>query len=211
MIQDSEKLALLRQMELLQGIDTADVELIAQQMTDEFYTDGDVVVREGDPGDRMFLLLTGTMHVYVERDDKVITYARLRAGQCFGEMALIESAPRSATVQAEASSHCFTLSRQGFLDLLNDHPNISPLGTSMTRCWRQTADLAPVGLCWRDVFPPCQRGNYSGDSELPNKLCCNWASLSMHTATSPGLRKFSLSISFRVSSRPRIGNTLSVG
>ena len=126
MIQDSEKLALLRQVELLQGIDTADVELIAQQMTDEFYTDGDVVVREGDPGDRMFLLLTGTMHVYVERDDKVITYARLRAGQCFGEMALIESAPRSATVQAEASSHCLTLSRQGFLDLLNDHPNISP-------------------------------------------------------------------------------------
>ena len=125
MIQDSEKLTLLRQVELLQGIDTAEVELIAQQMTDEFYTDGDVVVREGDPGDRMFLLLTGTMHVYVERDGNVITYARLQAGQCFGEMALIEGAPRSATVQAEAPSHCLTLSRRGFLELLSQDPNIA--------------------------------------------------------------------------------------
>ena len=125
MIQDSEKLTMLSQVELLQGIDTAEVELIAQRMTVEFYTAGDVVVREGDPGDRMFLLLTGTMHVYVERDGKIITYARLQAGQWFGEMALIEDAPRSATVQAESPSQCLTLYRQGFLDLLNHHPNIA--------------------------------------------------------------------------------------
>ena len=65
------------------------------------------------------------MHVYVERDGNIITYSRLYPGECFGEMALIEGAPRSATVQAEEPSRCLTLSRQGFSDLLIHKPDIA--------------------------------------------------------------------------------------
>ena len=111
MIQDDKKLVLLRHAEFFHGVDTSEMQLIAEQMTEQSYADGDVVVREGDPGDRMYLLVTGTMHVYVERDSKIITYSRLQAGECFGEMALIDGAPRSATVQAETPSFCLTLSK----------------------------------------------------------------------------------------------------
>ena len=125
MTQQDEKLSLLRHVEFFQGMDTAELKLIAQQMTEMSYKDGEVVVREGDPGDRMFLLMTGAMQVQVEREGNTITYGKLQAGECFGEMALIEGAPRSAMVKAEAPSMCLTLSREDFLDLLNRHPNIA--------------------------------------------------------------------------------------
>ena len=125
MVDYETKLAMLRQVEFFRGLDTADMELVAQQMTDQLYADGDVVVREGDPGDQMFLLITGTMHVYVKREGKVITYSRLQSGECFGEMALIEDAPRSATVQAEGQSLCPRISNRDFLQLLQRHPHIS--------------------------------------------------------------------------------------
>ncbi len=125
MVTDSKQLALLRQVELFRGIDATELQLIAREMAEQSYKDGDVLFREGEPGDRLFLLLTGTMHVYVERDGKTITYSRLEAGEFFGEMALIEATPRSATVQAEAPSVCLTLSRQSFLDLLQRYPNIA--------------------------------------------------------------------------------------
>ena len=122
MVQADERSQLLREVELFRDIDASELQLIVQQMKEESYADRQVVFREGDPGDRLFILLEGTMHIYVNRENQVITYNRLQAGECFGEMALIENTPRSATVQAEAPSMCLTLSRQGFLDLLSNHP-----------------------------------------------------------------------------------------
>ena len=77
MTQQDEKLSLLRHVECFQGMDTAELKLIAQQMTEMSYKDGEVVVREGDPGDRMFLLMTGAMQVQVEREGNTITYGKL--------------------------------------------------------------------------------------------------------------------------------------
>ena len=124
MIEANEKITLLRQVEFFQGMDADELKLIAQEMTERSYTDGEVLFREGDPGDRFFLLLSGTMHVYVERHGNIITYSQLEAGEFFGEMALIESTPRTATVRAESPSVCLTLSRDSFLDLLQRKPHI---------------------------------------------------------------------------------------
>jgi uncharacterized circularly permuted ATP-grasp superfamily protein len=121
---DDETLTLLQQVKLFHGIDPAELYLIAQHLSEQVYAAGDVVFREGDPADRLFLLLTGTAHVYVERDGKAITYNRLQAGECFGEMALLEETTRSATVQAEAPTRCLTLSKQDFLALLQRQPRI---------------------------------------------------------------------------------------
>lgn len=125
MAQHNELVTLLRQTEIFQGVDAPELQLITQQMTERSYNAGTVVFHEGDAGDRLFVILTGTMHVYVEREGKTITYAVMRAGECFGEMALIEDVPRSATVQAEAPAHCLTLSKQGFLDLIQRQPQIA--------------------------------------------------------------------------------------
>ncbi len=119
---DNQRLSSMREVELFRDIDPAELQIIAEKMQEQSFENREVVFREGDPGDRLFILLQGTMHVYVTRESKVITYNRLQPGECFGEMALIENVPRSATVQAEAPSMCLTLSRQDFLELLNNYP-----------------------------------------------------------------------------------------
>lgn len=115
----------LRQVALFQGVPGDDLRRIAHRMREHAFAAGKVVFREGEPGDRLFLVLTGQMHVYVERAGATITYARLHAGECFGEMALLDEAPRSATVQADAPSRCLTLAKEDFLALLASHPQIA--------------------------------------------------------------------------------------
>jgi CRP/FNR family cyclic AMP-dependent transcriptional regulator len=142
MAQHNELVTLLRQIELFQGVDIPELSLISQQMTAQSYDAGAVVFHEGDMGDRLFVILTGIMHVYVERQGKTITYALMHAGECFGEMALIEDAPRSATVRAEAPAHCLTLSKQGFLNLIQRHPQIAlTIMKSLCQRLRHTNEL----------------------------------------------------------------------
>ena len=120
-----KKVSLIQRIGLFNDVESAELMPIAQQMTEKTYQDGEVVFLEGEPGDRLYLIAEGNMHVYVEREGSIITYDHLQTGECFGEMALVEDAPRSATVRSEGLSLCHTLSKEAFLDLLDRNPNIA--------------------------------------------------------------------------------------
>ncbi len=125
MVQQDKRVSLIQRIGLFNCVEPAELKPIAQQMTETTYGDGEVVFLEGDPGDRLYLIFAGNMHVYVEREGRIITYDHLQMGECFGEMALVEDAPRSATVKSEGTSLCLTLSKEEFLDLLDRNPNIA--------------------------------------------------------------------------------------
>ena len=125
MVSVEERVSLIQQIGLLQSVDPTELQRIAQQMTESTFEDGDVVFHEYEPGDRLYLIFAGNMHVYVERESSIITYGHLQVGACFGEMALLEDAPRSATVKSEGASLCLTLSKEEFLDLMNRNPNMA--------------------------------------------------------------------------------------
>ena len=125
MIELDQKVSLLDEVSLFQGLDNADLRMIAGRVFEASFEEGQTVFREGEVGDRLYILLDGTMHVFVERDGNVITYDRLTGGECFGEMALLDDSPRSATVEAETASSCITLSKPDFLSLLYVQPSIA--------------------------------------------------------------------------------------
>ena len=75
---------------------------------------GEVIVKEGDRGDELFIVLSGT--VRVARGES--TLLEIGAGEAFGEMALIRSMPRSATVTAVEPSELIALRRQDFFEIL---------------------------------------------------------------------------------------------
>jgi serine/threonine protein phosphatase PrpC len=80
--------------------------------------DGEVVIREGDKGDELFIVLEG--QVRVSRGEQTLTH--FGPGEHFGEMALIRSVPRSATVTAVGSAELVVIRRADFFEILRkDH------------------------------------------------------------------------------------------
>jgi serine/threonine protein phosphatase PrpC len=78
--------------------------------------EGQDVVREGDPGDALYVLLEGSATV----SKGGVEVARLRAGRHFGEMALIDNQPRSATVTAAADIAVIRIDRDAFYRVLRE-------------------------------------------------------------------------------------------
>ena len=71
-------------------------------MTEKYFTKNEVIFREGERGESFFLISEGTVGIYVNYgSDDQQKLAELKKDQCFGEMAVIESYPRSATAVAE--------------------------------------------------------------------------------------------------------------
>src|SRR5215472_1254809 len=88
---------------------------VMQAVEVRVYDDDQTVIREGERGDELFIVLAGT--VRVSRGSQVLT--RLGAGEHFGEMALIRSVPRSATVAAETGgAELIAIRRADFFEIL---------------------------------------------------------------------------------------------
>jgi serine/threonine protein phosphatase PrpC len=85
------------------------------------YDDGAVVIREGDKGDELFIVLSGKVNV--SRGGETLT--RLGAGEHFGEMALIRAVPRSATVTSDGGAELIIIRRTDFFELLRSEHEIA--------------------------------------------------------------------------------------
>ncbi len=79
------------------------------------------VIKEGDRGDELFIVLQGI--VRVSRGGETLT--RLGVGEHFGEMALIRSVPRSATVTSDGAAELISIRRQDFFEILRKEHEIS--------------------------------------------------------------------------------------
>lgn len=85
------------------------------------YAADEAIVREGSTGTAFYIVLSGRARV--ERDGSVI--GQLGAGDFFGELALIEEHPRSATVVASEETDCLLFPAWEFTALLEEHPEIA--------------------------------------------------------------------------------------
>jgi CRP-like cAMP-binding protein len=82
-----------------------------------------VVVHEGDPGDRLFVIASGEVRAC--RDYSKVTeveLARLGPGECFGEMCILDTLPRSATIQTTNDSTLYALEAAAFYELQRAQP-----------------------------------------------------------------------------------------
>jgi CRP-like cAMP-binding protein len=95
----------LRDVRLFQAFSDADRAALARALRERSLRKGQILLREGDGGDEMFLVRHGTIVV-----SKAVTgpveqvVARMGPGEFFGEMSLFQHAPRSATIQADATT-----------------------------------------------------------------------------------------------------------
>lgn len=84
-----------------------------------FVAKGTLVMREGDPANNAYLIQSGRVSVFTQREDRKVELARLDAGDIFGEMALIFDEPRSASVIALDDVTLIAITRKIFKHKLN--------------------------------------------------------------------------------------------
>jgi MFS family permease len=109
--QPGPELALLRQVPFFGPLPFAIVEHLASELQSETYEPGDVIVRDGEPGERFYMITDGRVRVY--KDGKELR--QMGTGESFGEIALLRMVPRTATVIAMSGLQARTLTRAEFL------------------------------------------------------------------------------------------------
>jgi ATP-binding cassette, subfamily B, bacterial len=109
--------ARLRAIPLFSEVDEATLNELAGQFVAEFRDAGQVVVAQGEPGDRFYVVVRGRVSASVERDGQVVRSV-LQEGDYFGEIALLMGVPRTATVRTLTPCLFLTLARRQFLRML---------------------------------------------------------------------------------------------
>lgn len=117
----SQKIDVLKTVPLFGDLNQRQLNAIARHTDESEIAAGRVLLRQGEVGQEMLVLLEGRARV--ERDGKVV--AHLGPGDVAGEMALIDGKPRSATVITEEPCRCLVMMRREFMPLLDSVPGLS--------------------------------------------------------------------------------------
>ena len=114
------KVERLSQVQLFSACSKRDLSRIAVLAEEIEVPRGRVLMRQGDPGREAFVIAEGRAKATIRGKRS----AKLGPGECFGEMALLHSAPRSATVTAESDMQLFVLGSRQFSALIEEVPAV---------------------------------------------------------------------------------------
>ena len=112
---------LLRSVDLFTGLKKRDLGKVAATLKEIRFPEGEVVTAEGDLDSRFYVIAEGEARVTVNGRRRAL----LSTGDYFGEIALIDGGPRSATITAETPLRTFTLAPWNFKPLLKENPDIA--------------------------------------------------------------------------------------
>jgi CRP-like cAMP-binding protein len=120
----------LRGIKLLAGLSSSQLEDVSRRLSPIRFRQGEVIIREGDPGYEMYFIEAGRVSVVRGSGPNALLLAELGAGDLFGEMALLTGKPRSATVTALSDLDLWSMPQADFDELVAAHPN---LGLALSR------------------------------------------------------------------------------
>jgi hypothetical protein len=112
------ELALLRSIPPFAPLGPAELESLARELRRVEAAPGEELVREGEPGDLFYVVADGELEVSVQQR----AVRALGRGEWFGEIALLRSVPRTATVTARTEARLYALARESFLAAVAAHP-----------------------------------------------------------------------------------------
>ncbi|MCW2601309.1 MAG: Crp/FNR family transcriptional regulator [Frankiales bacterium] len=142
----AEVLMALRHVDLFAGLDELVLAQIASVARPREFDKGELLCVEGDVGDALLLLVRGSVTVFrTSPDGERAALAVVEPPQVLGEVALLDGAPRSASVEATAPTVVLSLSRAEFFGLLRHQPAVleplmRQLGAMVRRLTEQAAD-----------------------------------------------------------------------
>ncbi|MGP8049105.1 MAG: cyclic nucleotide-binding domain-containing protein [Desulfobaccales bacterium] len=126
-----EDAAFLRRIFLFQDLEDGELEQVLSRTRPRKFPAGQVIIQEGDPGDSLFIMVSGEVEItkrltlVLDEDtpkERVMIRLKAEDGVYFGEMSLLESDPRSATVTALSDCRLLELYQKDFLELVRNDP-----------------------------------------------------------------------------------------
>ncbi len=126
-----EDAAFFRKIFLFQDLDDRELEQILSRTLPREFPAGRVIIQEGDPGDSLYIMVSGEVEItkqltlVLDEDtpkERVMIRLKAEDGVYFGEMSLLESDPRSATVTALSDCRLLELYQKDFLELVRNDP-----------------------------------------------------------------------------------------
>ncbi|MEK7686402.1 MAG: cyclic nucleotide-binding domain-containing protein [Verrucomicrobiota bacterium] len=115
----------LRRVKIFAGMSDEQLGRFVQFMEVQQARQWSQIVRQGEPGDAMYLVLEGEVRVRLMIDDKETILTTLLAGEFFGEIALFDHGPRSADVIANFDTTLLKISAAAFYKLASDAPDLA--------------------------------------------------------------------------------------
>jgi CRP-like cAMP-binding protein len=116
--------AILRQQPLFGCLSDAQLDALLPRGQVAHFGRGETLIRQGDNGDSMFILVNGEAGVMVEAGGELQPVASLHSGDCFGEMSLLTGEPRRATVRALADCDVVEIRKAVLARSLKENPEL---------------------------------------------------------------------------------------
>jgi CRP-like cAMP-binding protein len=116
----------LRKSFLFRGLSNDALDALAQKVRARTVPEGSVLMRRGDTGDSLFMISEGWFKIVTQdANGEELIINKTGPGETIGEMALVDEAPRSATVIAISDAKVFELKKDAFQEILNQRPDVA--------------------------------------------------------------------------------------
>jgi CRP-like cAMP-binding protein len=120
-----ETIIFLKGVPIFQRVDAEGLRRLAERAEEKIAEAGSIIVRENEIGEIMYIIKRGRVEVFNESGGKKNTIAVLGEKAFFGEMAILEEAPRSASVKALEDSVLITIDKDSFRYSVYEYPDIA--------------------------------------------------------------------------------------
>ncbi|MFD1327597.1 cyclic nucleotide-binding domain-containing protein [Mycoplana ramosa] len=120
-----DEVQMLRRVPLFAGVEPTKLKLLAFTSDRVSYAAGEILFRQGDRGDAAYVILTGKADILVEAPGGQIKVAQVEDNSIVGEIAILCDVSRTATVKAATDLEALRISKEHFLKLLTDFPEMT--------------------------------------------------------------------------------------
>ena len=134
----------LKKVDLFKTLDPSEISKVIDCLEPVEFKPGDLVIRQGDPGETFFLIMDGEALVSIsDHGQNECDIGRLKTGEYFGERALITHEPRAATVKAVTPLKCVSLDSKAFTRLLGPLMEIMKRNMAQYRKYEEIIRKSP--------------------------------------------------------------------
>ncbi len=119
---ESETVLALQGVPIFQDLDQNELPEIERLIHQREYTPGERIFSQGQPGLGMYIILRGKVKIYQEEEGEQMELTRIEQGSFFGDMALLDETPRSATAEALELTRVIAFFRPDLFELLDRSP-----------------------------------------------------------------------------------------